>query len=344
MTPMGGSSGVPTTVTLTAPIGTFSGTPAALVARNSCPATYVAGTALEPYVATTTKISTAKVAVTIPAGAVVAGSDVFTPWNVCLYASSSAGALLGQPSVYNVAPVLDVTAASISSSSGPALGFAPITVTGMTGIPTAQGATLSATLGGVPINGIVATSATSFTGTTSPHGAGVVSLMVTTAAGTKTKATAYTYTYGITIAPNTSPSSANPTLDIMGAGFGALTFVDFVASTAAANEAHVMLTDNAWNQSTAFNGGDNVFFSDTIVPATQCKTVLPISDSEIVCTLDLANHFTSASQVPTIVATVVPDGTYTVTVVNDGTNMDETAATANVSVVSNSATFTVAPF
>jgi hypothetical protein len=350
MTPTGGSSGTATTVTSIAPSAIFTGTPAAVATRNTCSATYptIVNLLVEPFAATTAKISTSKVAITVPAGVIVSGSDVSTPWNICIYSSSSAGVgtLLAAPSIYNVAPVLDLTSAVVASSSGPAQGLVSITVTGMTGIPTAVGSVLTATLGGAAITGIVAQDATSFIGVTSPHGPGLVSLMVSTAAGTKTKTSAYTYTYGITVTPNTSPSSANPTLDIMGAGFSALTFTEVVTATAvSALEAHVVLTDNAWNQQTAFTGSANVFTTNAIFPATQCGTVLPISDSEIICTLDLADTFTVASHVPTIVtATAVPDGAYTVTVVNDGTAMDERAATANISVVSNSSTFTVAAF
>jgi len=357
LAPTGGSSGVATTVTVSVPTtsAVFTGTPDVLVTRNSCPLVRPADAALggttllEPYEPTVTKISNSKLAVTMPTTVIVGGLDVTTAWNVCSYASVTAGAvLLAAPAAYSVAPVLDVSGAQFAvgggsaagTGSGPAQGGSQITVSGLAGIPTAAGALLTATLGGSPITITAVNSSTSFTGTTTPHAAGAVKLSVTTGGGTKTMATAtYTYTYGITVTPNTAASGASPVLDITGAGFGSLTFGNVTAAVPTADTSYVLLTDNVWYNTSDFTTGNAM----GIAPVSYCNTVLPISDTEIICTLDLANSITSvAANVPTIAATAVAAGTYTITVVNDADAMD--SADSDYSIVSSGSTFTVASF
>lgn len=360
LAPTGGSSGTATTVTVTAVNPIFTGTPAALLSFNSCPTTYAAGaTNLEPFAATTTKISTTKLAVTMPTSIIVAGSDVTTPWNLCVYASSSSGALVTAPTPYNVAPVLTVSGAQFAvgsgsaspTGSGPAQGGSTLTVSGLTGIPTAAGATLTATLGGSPIDDITPIDATSFSGTTTAHAAGLVNLSVTTAAGSKsTTNSPYTYTYGITVSPNTAASNTTPVLDILGAGFSTLTFgtvADGVALDSDNSDgatAYVFLTDNAWNAQD-FSVAKDALATKAV---TYCNTVLPISDGEIICTLDLGEKIASVTtNTPTFDATADPgdavsSGTYTVTVVNAGEELLDTEH--NYSIVSSGSTFTVSPY
>lgn len=359
LNPTGGSSGTSTSVTATASSAAFTGTPAALLSRNSCPATYVAGTTpLEPYAATsTTKISTTKVAITVPNTVIVGGLDVTTAYNVCLYASSSAGALIAAPTTYTVAPILSVSGAQFAAGSaspantgsGPAQGGQTITITGLTGIPTAAavtaGAKLTAALGGSALNNIVPIDATSFSAVTTSHAAGQVTLSVSTAAGMKSTTIAgghyYTYTYGITVSPNTSPTATAPVLDITGAGFSSLTFADITTGTAlAAGNAYVLLTNNTWNAQT-FATATN---AQALAAVSYCNTVLPISDTEIICNLALANSISAVtSNAPTIaVGTGVANGTYTVTVVNAGTNL--LATSYNYSIVSSGSTFTVSGY
>jgi hypothetical protein len=230
-----------------------------------------------------------------------------------------------------------------STGSGPAQGGSSVTFAGLTGIPTTTGATLSATLGGSAINNITAIDATSFSGTTTAHAAGAVNLTVTTAAGTKsTTNTPYSYTYGVTITPNTGASGTTPILDITSAGFSSLVFADVVDATALdAAKAYVLLTNNTWNAQT--------FASDTLAlelkSVSYCNSVLQISDSEIICTLDLANSIASvgaSDNTPTFQTTDVPSGTYTVTVVNSGEDLN--AADFDYSIVSSGSTFTVANY
>lgn len=359
LNPPGGSSATSTSVTISAATGTtpFTSTaPAALLARNSCPLTYAAGTTpLEPYAATnTTKISTSKLAITVPTSVVVGGLDVTTPWNVCIYSSTS-GNLVATPTTYTVAPQLTISsvqytvgsASAANTGSGPAQGGQLITISNVTGIPSAAavtaGAKLTASIGGSPLTNITPIDSTSFSGVTTAHAAGVEELSVSTAAGTKTNPASnthtYTYTYGITVSPNTAPTGTTPVLDITGAGFGSLTFSDVSSTVAlAAQTAYVLLTDNTWNAQTftALN-------AQAVKAITYCNTILPISDTEIICTLALDHVVASVSgNAPTTAGTNVPVGTYTVTVVNSGTGLDSTSY--NYSIVSSGSTFTVSPY
>jgi len=356
--PSGGSSGVATTVTVSVPTtsAVFTGTPDVLVTRNSCPlvrpadAALGATTLVEPYEPTVTKISNSKLAVTMPTTVIVGGMDVTTAWNICTYASTSTSAvLLSAPAVYYVAPVLDVSGAQYAvgsgsaagTGSGPAQGGSQITVSSLTGIPTATGAILSATLGGSPINITAVNSSTSFTGTTSAHAAGAVKLAVTTSAGTKTTTTSpYTYTYGITVSPNTAATNTSPVLDITGAGFGSLSFGTVTDTVAlAAGTSYVLLTNNTWNAQDFTSALD----AQAVKAVSFCNGVLPISDTEIICTLDLTQSIASvATNAPTFQATDVPAGTYTMTVVNSGEDLLDTDY--NYSIVSSGSTFTVAPY
>ncbi|MBW6439376.1 hypothetical protein KZ829_37195 [Actinoplanes hulinensis] len=363
--PTGGSSGEATNLTLTAPTASApfaAGVPEVLATRNSCPLTRPAtsalgaATGLEPYAATPLKITNFKVAVTLPANAViVGGKDVTTPWNLCTYASNVAdAAMVTAPAVFTVAAVLDLSGAEFAveggtatpTASGPAQGGQSLTVSGLEGVPTSAGATLTASLGGSPLTNVTVIDATSFSGTTTAHAPGAVNLSVTTASGTKTTTGApYTFTYGINVTPNTAPTDTAPVLDIIGAGFGELTFGDVAtAAPLDADESYVLLTNNEWNSQT-FGTGLPAVTAAGPNPTSYCNSVLQISDSEIICTLNLSDSITgaTANHTPTITpGTEVPDGTYTITVINDGESVSDAAV--NYSTVSSNSTFTVASF
>ncbi|GGM97740.1 hypothetical protein FHR83_000247 [Actinoplanes campanulatus] len=364
--PTGGSSGEATNLTLTAPTTTSpfaAGVPSVLATRNSCPLTRPAdaalgaATGLEPFEATVLKITNSKVAVTLPDDdVIVGGKDVTTPWNLCAYASDDpAAAMATAPAVFTVAAVLDLSGAQFAveggaataTGSGPAQGGQTLTVSGLSGIPTAAGATLTASLGGSPITNITVVDATSFTGTTTAHAPGPAHLSVTTSSGTKTTTGTppYTFTYGINLTPNTAPTGTSPVLDITGAGFGGLTFGDVATGVALVDdESYVLLTDNAWNDAVLTSARPAIVQTGAN-PVSYCNGVLPISDAEIICTLNLEDSITGATadHTPTIgTGTEVLDGTYTVTVVNDGQSVD--SALVNFSAVSSSSTFTVASF
>ena len=77
----------------------------------------------------------------------------------------------------------------------------------------------------------------------------------------------------------------------------------------------------------------------------QCGSVLPISDGEIICTLNLADKLTYASSaLKLLTGTPVPSGSYQITVANTDAANGLTSGSFNFSTVSSGATFTVSPF
>jgi hypothetical protein len=368
--PTGGAEKTGNITLSTTTANTFTVAPGVRFTRGSCPTTYGSST-VDPYPATVTKISATKVAVTVPATTAVNGADATTAWHICTYASnSSSAALTAQPVTYNVAPVLDlsnVTSADFSPASGPAQGGTYVTISDLRGIPTAAGASVTASLGDSPMTEIKVNNSQSISGYVSAHAPGLVDLKVTTAAGTQAKADVFEYAYGITVTPNTAAPAAaaadgtSVVLDVMGAGFSdpSLTWAaagstDITASTTAnvnSTVRRVLLTDNTWNNQpdlidpTGAGAGISAFAAAPNLPIAQCRNVLVISDSELICTLDLDQILDLTGSDVTLDNTqAVPPGTYTVSVIDTAAATTLEFVEYNVSVPSSGSTFTVADF
>jgi hypothetical protein len=331
LSPPVGPTGGLNTITATSTLAYLSGvaSPAATFSLDAqpCPATYTAGSG-NLASTTVTKISNFKVAIKVPSTVLLAGVENLTDYNTCIYASNSAGALIAQSQTYSVAPVLSVS--SITPTGGPAQGGSLVEITGA-GFPS-DSESITATLGGSPLTNIVVTSATTLTGITTGHPAGVTAISVTTAGGTVSLAGQFTFSNGITISPNTAPSTASAVyLDILGVGFSSLTFASG-ASVLNSTDAHVYLVDGVYDAT------DTVTGTKDNPPVANCANVLRISDVELICTLDLTNHL---NPIGTANVAAVPDGTYTVTVVSDGAL---SAVGMDQSILSSGATFTVANY
>jgi hypothetical protein len=364
--PTGGAEGLGNVTLTTTTANTFSVVPGISFTRGSCPGTLAdEDSVVDPYSVDATLISGTKVAVPIPATTTVNGSDATTPWHICVFASDDDNAkLLTQPVTYSVAPVLslaDITDADFSLASGPAQGGTYVTIVDLQGIPTAAGAAVSATLGGSPLTELKINNSESISGYTTAHAPGEVALSVTTAAGTQTSPTTpFEYSYGITVEPNTAePGDAEVVLDVMGAGFTDPDIdwptTDFSASAVDVSvdtDARVLLTNNAWNNQVQLTNADgtgiNAFATADGLPTTQCGEVLVISDSELICTMDLSVTLDISTNNVTTTATPVDPGTYTVTVINTngaaGASSGVEFGMYNVSVPSSGSTFTVADF
>ncbi|WP_433366457.1 hypothetical protein ACQPZX_37770 [Actinoplanes sp. CA-142083] len=365
LNPASGTTGGTNAITLSVPTGTLdlvtNPSPAVIFTRGVCASTYpTVSTLQEPYAATTTPISSAKVAVTVPTRVLANGTDATTPWNACLYKSASSGALAALPATYTVAPVLTVTGATLGTTSGPSQGGTKILFTtlgagSLAGIPTGTdvGDMMSATLGGTALTSIRVVSPTSFTAVTPAHAPGVVDLVVTTAAGSDTKTSAFTYTNGITVVPNTATAGSTPVLDVTGAGFKTIPAANWGSNIPASGgttlattaKARVVLTDNGWNQQD-FTGAGLAPFGASLAPKAQCMNVLVISDSELICTMDLAHLLVTdatALNAPTP-GNAVPEGVYNVTLINPNVSNKLVSTAGNYSVVSSGSTFTVSAF
>jgi hypothetical protein len=323
-------------------------TPGATFASAACPSTYTVGSSASPYAATTVRrLSVSKAAITVPAGVVISGS-VPTAWNLCIYnGTAGTSTLVSAPAVYTVAQSIGTL--SILPIGGPAQGGSKVTVTG-SGFPTVAGSVLTANIGGSPLTDITMISSTSFTGVTTPHVAGNgLTLSVTTAAGSKTLASAFSYTNGIQISPNTAPNSgagAVIDVDVLGVGFSGLNFVDTTGagSHSLDQTAHVYLVAGAYNPD---DGVTTTYIGDkTKPPIAECTGVVVISDAELICTLTLTASL-DAQGAAAVAA--VPVGTYTVTTVSNGgidvePGGDHVDATYAQSIISSGSTFTVSPY
>ncbi|GAB2617303.1 hypothetical protein Aab01nite_30540 [Paractinoplanes abujensis] len=304
----------------------------------------------------TVKISNNKATITVPPLPLSPSSAATTRYNVCIYASSTANDPIIGSATYSVAAPATLASTAVSPASGPALGGSTITVSG-TGFPTTAGQ-ISATLGGVALTNITPISSTSFTAVTPYRASGTVALAVTTPAGTVTKQNAFTFSNGIVISPNTASNtlatSSNPVyVDVLGSNFLAQNFGSFTAATDAPNGAsanansQVFLVDGAYNAGTTTSVYTNG-------PVARCTGVVIISDSELICQLNLATGKLTSTTGAAANA-IVPEGTYTLTVVSNGATKTGatndptltptvTPAGITVSDISSGSTFTVANY
>lgn len=327
---------------VTAPHTTFS--------LAACQTTYnaAASTAAAPSSATvgnvitavTTKVSNSKATIKVPNLGPLPGVLASLAYKVCIYKSTTADSELAGTATYTVATPPTFAGSAVLPGTGPALGGTPITISG-TNFPTTAGS-ITGTLGGVALTSVVPISSTGFTAIAPLHAPGPVTLAVTTAAGTLTKTNAYTYSNGIVVTPSTAPNTSTAAyVDVLGAGFLNYDFAT-VAWVAATNKARVWLVDGTYDPdttlATAYVRG----------PSAECVAPVVISDNELICAFNLATgaltHTTGAS-----LGTAVPNGTYTITVVNNGdwakaVPADIASGAYLQSDVSSGSTFTVAAY
>lgn len=344
LSPSSGNSGGTNTIIMSTKSAVVTSSPAAIFTKaTSCPVNVAAATSTDYTSGTVQKISTTKAAILVPTDVKHDTADAeTTTYNVCLYSDNTTGKLVAAPPAYTVAVALDLSTVAIDPASGPSQGSSTIEVTVVGGIPTATGATLSASLGGSALENITVLSDKSFTATTTSHGAGGTKLSVTTAAGTQTSGTTdFTFTYGITSSPTTVASGAdNPTMDILGAGFSDLIWGDdATTATAPTAGAHVFLVDNSWF--TATSGTGTALNSGLI---TECLAPNVISDNELICELDIANTIESThSYIAQSSGSPVPvgDGSYQLVVTN---SLTRSLSPQNYSQISSGSVFTVADY
>jgi hypothetical protein len=295
---------------------------------------------------TVTRINSYRIAVKIPVALALTGTNTFFKFNMCAYDSTSttASTLLAsapytiatKPTITNVAPV-----------AGPALGGYQISVTG-TGFTAGS----TATLGNVPLSGItVNTGGTLLTGIAPPRAAGTgIQLVIISQGGTVTSndpnndgtvvpldAMNFTLSNGIVVTPNTAASGSTPDLDIFGVGFSAMDFSADLAATTdpVAATPHVVLVSKST--------GYDPIAANLGRPITVCTDILVLSDTELLCKLQLGGSYAvgvADSAIDTAVD--VPTGVYTLQVIKDGA----VAATTTIepTAVTSGSTFTVAPY
>jgi hypothetical protein len=280
-----------------------------------------------------------------PGGLVVAGTQTFSRWNICVYDSESTrSSKLLAAAPYTLAARPSIT--SIVPASSSALGGQTITVSG-TGFSTAATG-LSGSIGGTPLTDIeVAESGDRFTAVTGPRiAAGGLALTVNTPGGRVSSldpdnngqpedgdpATAdapitFDYINEINrIEPNAAPAGSTVILDVFGTGFSDLIFGSGGDPTS--SDAHVFLVEDAYESSS--NRG-----------VAECNILIVVSDAELVCALDLAADRLDPQNSMPVPGSLIAEGAYILTVVANG---DINAGPdAKPTIVSSGAAFTVNP-
>ncbi|WP_436527528.1 IPT/TIG domain-containing protein [Actinoplanes sp. HUAS TT8] len=298
-----------------------------------------------------TRITSTKIAFKVPSGEfpsgnglntgglALTGGQITAKWYVCVYDSdSTTSSTLLASSSYTIVPRPTIT--SITPDSSPAGGGQTITVNGV-GFGSGSVTAITASIGGTALTNVkVAANGNSFTATTAPRGGATgLPLSVTTPGGTVSSldpnndgsgvdAIPFSYSNGITIAPNTAAAGSTVTVDVTGAGFSQLLF-DTTPGTPTNSHAHVFLVRGAYNSAT--NRG-----------VAECGKVTAVSDTELVCTLDLSADALSPTTSAPLVGTPIPEDAYILTVVADGST--GAGSTANPTIVSSGSAFVVGPY
>jgi hypothetical protein len=287
LTPAAGSYLISNGVTASAPTAFLSGVtaPAVLLVGmgGGCPGAYttapigsVSPMPLPP--AAVRRLTTNRAALTLPPLPISQGQP--TPYSVCFYAGTSTTSQLLGTASYLAGIVANPT--GVLPAAGPAAGGNTITVTG-TDFPT-DPSRITATLGGAALINIQPINDKAFTATAPQHAIGAgQTLVVSTSAGTKALPGAYAFLNPIAISPNTAPNTA-PTVDVDVQGTGFMNVNFGISGTAG----RVFLVNGVYNGSDAGGG------SRANGPVAECGNVLPISDQELVCTLQLNRRLNTA--------------------------------------------------
>jgi hypothetical protein len=341
-----------------APVSVTAGTTTPFASTAGAVATPAAGATGGP-----TRLTTSKIVIPIPSGTsqpavALVGSQTASKFYVCVYdGTSTTTSTLLASATYSIAaqPTLasqSATPPGVSPTSGPALGGNSITLTGTGFI---SGAT-TVTIGGTPATQVtVNTSGTIVTANVASHAPASNQIVAVTTTGGTANWTGYTFSNAVNVAPNTSTNTVNPTLDVTGAGFSTLTWATDLDTTGIVGPAathstgsRIVLTDNKWasTNATGFGStGGSLFASISVYPVAQCGGILPISDGEVICVLDLKDPITyTATPTYALLAGAVPNGTYQLTVVNSDAATELLTASNNYSITASGSTFTVSPF
>ncbi|MEV6493282.1 IPT/TIG domain-containing protein [Actinoplanes sp. NPDC051633] len=326
----------------------------------SCPATYsnvvtVTATAGVVKAVTVKKLSSTQISILVPAGVDLPANTSTLKYNVCAYSGTSVASaagvtpvVVGSPLIanatYTIATKPILANSPISPATGPALGGTPVTITG-NGTYKFPTTGVTATLGGEPLTGIsVASDQLSFTGITPAHAAATgQTLSVTTSGGTVTKASAFAFTNGINVTPNTSAGGGNVDILVEGAGIGDA-FTAYSAGLSTTDTAHIYLVQGSYDPEDDGNG------DKTVAPIADASAITYIGPNQVLATFNLANSL-DGSGVANNPVDPVEDGAYTVTWVSNGdvdvqsggTNEDPDKPYVK-SIVTSGSTFTVADY
>ena len=271
--------------------------PGVLFTSAACPATYTEtpSASVKPVLpANVRKLANNRMAITAPqfyasAGAFTTAYPTGTgTWTACVYNGQDLGSsTVAYSTTYMITTVPYAT--KVTPNAGPGLGGRKITVSGVN-LPTAPGQ-LTAQLGGIPLNDITVINANAFTATAPMHApANNVALVITTAAGSSTLSNAYSYTSTLIANPNTAPNTRSVDVTVNGVG------LQSPAWNTGIGGAHIYLVNGK------FDGNDAGSGVRANTPDAECTNVLPLSDTEAICTLPLNKRLDAAGAATLVTA------------------------------------------
>jgi hypothetical protein len=235
-------------------------------------------------------------------------------YNVCVYSANNAnGQLLAQTTSAGQYTIgAKVMLNGVWPIAGPSQGGTVITVTG-NNFPTAATTppSFTATLGGLPLQNITLISPNSFTAVTpsrSPSAA-PVPLIVTSTSGMAILGRAFTYANGITVMPDSGSSArmGGTPVDVQGIGFGALAFQN--NGNPDDKNSHVYLVRGTYDPSN--NNG-----SKRNGAVAECTFPTVVSDTELICTLNLQASLSAAGTTALPSRTITADTASNATLAN----------------------------
>jgi hypothetical protein len=281
-----GQNSTNVTVTATLSGGTLSATSSVqFYVAASCAATYTtpasSGTT-GPFDGVLTLISPTKAAIAVPA-TVTANKLSYT---VCIYTGTgngSSGLIAAAAIPYIVGTTVAITATDVNAGSSQ--GGMSITLTGT--FP-ASPAPLTVTIGGLEATVTARTGTTAITVTVPAHTPGTFPIVVTTAAGPVINSSiTFTYSYGVSVTPQSAPSLPVPTVvDVRGVGFLSLLFTDTTGTVQTNSGAHVYLVLGKYDPALA-TGSTTAKKNGQVA---ECVGVRVVSDTELVCTFYLGGN------------------------------------------------------
>ncbi|KUL32652.1 hypothetical protein ADL15_19240 [Actinoplanes awajinensis subsp. mycoplanecinus] len=256
--------------------------------------------------AAVTVVSATKLAFTVPSGATTTGGiSAANDYNVCAYsapgavpgASTAAWTLIGKAEAaggtYHVGASPTIT--SITPRAAGTQGGGTLIISG-----TGLDSTGTWSLGGTTVTPTVNGAFTLATVTIPAHAAGGPFALVHTKSegGTAIYPAAFTYAAGLNVTPNTaSNTKARTDVSVTGTNFSSINFTTTTGKTPDDANGHVYLVKG--NYDPAKTG-----LVKANPQTTECLNVVPISDSELLCSLYLAGGGYSMSTARTVSATV----------------------------------------
>lgn len=245
-------------------------------ATATCNATQT-GTPTTVLAANVTVINPTKLALSTPATLTTgAGSGSGPTYSVCAY-NATGGALLAGANVgysVGVAPTLTSWSPKASSTQG----GGTIVVAGTNLLTT------TATIGGVSVGGwAINAGGTVATGTIPAHGVGSFPLIVTvTGGGSVTQSNAFSFGNGVVVTPNYgSNSKVRTDISVSGTNLAGTSFGTTTGTTPDDSNGHVYLTKGIYDPTKSG-------LVKTNGEVSECLNVLPISNTELVCSLYLS--------------------------------------------------------